>query len=79
MMPDDLVELMTYSSGVEAEVVVAILGGFGIPAQARGNDIVGIFGPNFMGSTARGVAVVVPRDSLDEARRILAGSDAMDQ
>jgi hypothetical protein len=41
-------------------------------AAARGNDIVGIFGPGFQGTTARGVDVVVASDQLDEARELLS-------
>ncbi len=70
-MSDELAIVATFSSGVEADVTVAILKAAGIEAYARGNDIVGIFGPGFQGSTARGVDVIVPRTELDKARMAL--------
>jgi hypothetical protein len=45
-------------------------------AVARGNDIVGIFGPGFQGPTARGVDVFVASNQLGEARELLAELDA---
>ena len=65
------VAVTTVASGFEADVVVAVLGAAGIPARAHGNDLVGLFGPNFQGPTARGVDVLVPADAADEARTIL--------
>jgi hypothetical protein len=65
------VVVATCASGLEADVMVAVLGAARIPARARGNDIVGLFGPNFGGPTAFGVDVLVPRDALDEAREVL--------
>jgi hypothetical protein len=68
--------LATYASGLEAEIAVAVLGAAGIPARAKGNDIVGLFGPNFMGASARGVDVLVPVDAEAEARDVLARAEA---
>jgi hypothetical protein len=65
------VAVTTVASGFEADVVVAVLGAAGIPARAHGNDLVGLFGPNFQGATARGVDVLVPADAAEEARDIL--------
>jgi hypothetical protein len=65
------VAVTTVASGFEADVVVAVLGAAGIPARAHGNDLVGLFGPNFQGPTARGVDVLVPADAADEAGAIL--------
>lgn len=65
---------MTCSSALEAEFAVQQLEAEGIDAVARGNDIVGIFGPGFSGATARGVDVMVPSTMLTEAREIL-GAD----
>ena len=42
-----------------------------IPALARGNDIVGLFGPGFQGATARGVDVLVTEAALQDARAVL--------
>ena len=66
------VRLANFGSGLEADIVVARLRGAGLRAQARGNDIVGIVGPGFQGTTARGVDVLVPAQELDEARAILS-------
>jgi hypothetical protein len=63
----------TYASGFEADVAVASLEAMGVPARARPNDTVGIFGPGFGGATARGVDVLVPAAALDVARDALAG------
>ena len=65
------VPVATYAAGYEADVAVARLEAAGILAVARGNDITGIFGPGFGGSTARGVDVLVVSDAVDAAREIL--------
>jgi len=62
----------TYASGFEADLAVASLEAMGVPARARSNDIVGIFGPGFGGATARGVDVLVPEPDVAAARRALA-------
>ncbi len=69
------VVVATCASGLEADVMVAVLGAARIPARAKGNDIVGLFGPNFAGATARGVDVLVPEDAEEEAREGLAEAD----
>jgi len=61
-----------FSSTFEADIAVARLEAAGILAVSRGNDIVGLFGPGFAGSSARGVRVLVPSDAADAAREILA-------
>lgn len=71
----DWVVLSHYASSLEADIAVAQLHSSGISAYARGNDIVGIFGPGFQGTTARGVDVMVPSSSLADARDILGLSD----
>ena len=65
------VTLTNFGSALEADIAVERLRSAGIPAQARGNDIVGIFGPGFQGVTARGVDVLVPNTALREARECL--------
>jgi len=67
--------LANFASGLEADVAVEQLRGAGIPAEARGNDIVGIFGPGFQGATARGVDVLVPDTMIDSARDLLGLED----
>jgi hypothetical protein len=69
------VVVATVASGLEADVLVAVLGAARIPARAKGNDIVGLFGPNFAGATARGVDVLVPADAEAEAREVLDEAD----
>ena len=61
-----------FASAFEADIAVARLESAGILAVSRGNDIVGVFGPGFAGSSARGVSVLVPSDAADAAREILA-------
>ena len=68
-------KLANFGSGLEADLAVEQLRGQNIPAQTRGNDIVGIFGPGFQGATARGVDVLVPSDFIAKARAILGLDD----
>jgi len=68
-------KLANFGSGLEADLAVEQLRGQNIPAQTRGNDIVGIFGPGFQGATARGVDVLVPSDFIAKARDILGLDD----
>jgi hypothetical protein len=65
--------LANYGSGFEADFAVERLRGAGIEAVARGNDIVGIVGAGFQGTTARGVDVMVLERDLESARAILDG------
>lgn len=65
------VRVASYGAGFEAELAVAQLRAAGLRAVARGNDIVGIFGPGFQGTTARGVDVLVLDDALAVARDVL--------
>jgi len=60
-----------FPSSFEADIAVARLESAGILAVSRGNDIVGVFGPGFAGSSARGVSVLVPSDAVAAAREIL--------
>lgn len=68
---DSWTKLTNCAASLEAEILVEHLRAAGIEAMARGNDIVGIFGPGFQGATARGVDVLVPASSLPAAREIL--------
>ena len=63
--------LIRYSSAFEADLTVNRLQSEGIPAHARGNDIVGLFGPGFQGSTAQGVDVMVPENLISRARKVI--------
>jgi hypothetical protein len=68
------IPVATYGARFEADIAVARLESAGLLAVARGNDITGIFGPGFGGTTARGVTVLVPTDAVDAAREILAAA-----
>lgn len=63
--------------GWEADLVVARLDAEDVPARARGNDLVGIFGPGFQGASARGFLVEVPVPYEAQAKAILARPAAL--
>lgn len=65
------VAVATYGAAYEADIAAAKLDAAGIPVRVRGNDVVGIFGPNFGGFTARGVDVLVPAGFAADARLLL--------
>jgi hypothetical protein len=69
------VKLTNCANGLEAELLAERLRGSGLHAQTRGNDIVGIFGPGFQGTTTRGVDVLVLDVELSDARRLLEDSE----
>jgi Putative prokaryotic signal transducing protein len=71
MTTNQWVPVASYAASFEADLAVARLESEGILAVTRGNDITGIFGPGFGGSTARGVIVLVPSDAVAAAREIL--------
>ncbi len=60
-----------YGAAYEADIAAAKLDAAGIPVRVRGNDTVGIFGPNFGGYTARGIDVLVPQPFAADARLLL--------
>ena len=60
--------LATYSSGLQADIVMGQLEQAGIPALRDNNDASGIFGASFQGTTPSGFTVRVPTDVLDDAR-----------
>ena len=65
------VKLATFGSGLEAEFTAETLRGMGLEAQVRSNDIVGIVGPGFQGTTTGGVDVLVLDIEAERARAIL--------
>jgi hypothetical protein len=67
----ELMKIATFAAAYEADFAVERLRAAGITAFARGNDIVGIFGPGFQGPTARGVDVFVPPHAAAAARDVL--------
>jgi len=70
------VKLANVASDLEAQLLVERLKSAGVTAAARGNDIVGLFGPGFQGRTARGVDVIVASDQEAAARQLLADFQA---
>jgi hypothetical protein len=71
-------KIANIGSGLEADIAVEQLRSSGIPAQARGNDIAGLFGLGFQGTTARGVDLLVPVAYASEARDLLGLDDPKD-
>jgi hypothetical protein len=72
------VRVANVAAGWEADLMVARLAAEEIPARASGNDLTGLFGPGFMGATARGVFVEVPAPFAAAARLVLARPAAAD-
>lgn len=66
------VRVANVATGWEADLLVARLAAEEIPARALGNDLTGLFGPGFMGATARGVFVEVPAPYAAAARLVLS-------
>ena len=64
----------SFGAAYEADIAAAKLDAAGIPVRVRGNDLVGIFGPNFGGHTARGIDVLVPQSLAADARLLLQGA-----
>ncbi len=60
-----------FAAATEAELARQQLEAEGIPV-AIVNDRTGIFGPGFAGASALGVTVLVPKESLREARELIA-------
>lgn len=65
------VKVANFASGLEAELAAERLRSEGLHAQTRGNDIVGIVGPGFQGTTTRGIDIFVPDAELADAQRVL--------
>jgi hypothetical protein len=60
-----------FAAATEAELARQQLQAEGIPVALL-NDQTGIFGPGFAGPSALGVTVLVPEESLREARELIA-------
>ena len=60
--------LATYSSGLEADIVMGQLEQAGIPALRDSNNAAGIFGLSYQGKTPQGFTVRVPTIALEDAR-----------
>ncbi|MBK6485937.1 MAG: hypothetical protein IPF98_03505 [Gemmatimonadetes bacterium] len=66
------VAVANLGTGWEADLMVLRLEVENIPARARGNDLVGIFGPGFQGASPRGYFVEVPVPYAARARAVMA-------
>ncbi len=71
MKEDELAELMAVEGGLEADIVRSKLESFEIPVLLRYEAAGRIFGITMNGLGK--VKIMVPRDLLDEARKVLAG------
>ncbi len=67
--------LATYSSLLEADMVLARLESAEIPATRSPSEVTGLFGPGFSGRSSHGVSVLVPEAALAEARELIAPDD----
>ena len=67
--------LATYSSGLEADIVMGQLDQAGIPALRDGHNATGIFGPGFQGTTPGGFTIRVPSQALEDARATVIGPE----
>jgi len=71
MIADDLRELMSVEGSLEAEIVKSKLESFQIPVLLQYEAAGRIFGITMDGLGK--VKIMVPRELLDEARKVLAG------
>lgn len=67
--------LATYATGFEADFVIAQLEAAEIPAVRDNHESSALFGVGFQGATSRGYTVMVPTETLDEARAVLEPND----
>lgn len=70
MKEDDLAELMAVEGGLEADIIKSKLESFAIPVLLRYEAAGRIFGITMNGLGK--VKVMVPRDLLEEAKKVLA-------
>jgi hypothetical protein len=70
MKKDDLAELMAVEGGMEADIIKSKLESFAIPVLLRYEAAGRIFGITMNGLGK--VKVMVPRDLLEEAKKVLA-------
>lgn len=66
----DWVQLVTFSTGFEADLAQQSLTEAEIPCLLRGNQA-GMFGAGFQGPVMGGITVYVPSTALDTARELL--------
>lgn len=63
--------IASYGALYEAEMAKGRLDSAGIPSRIDQRGGVGIFGPGHQGMSVRGIALLVPRDRVAEARGAL--------
>ena len=66
----------TFHAMHEADLAKGRLEASGIPSRIDRRGAVGLFGMGFGGDTVRGVAILVPRTQLDDARHALDLNEA---
>jgi hypothetical protein len=67
--PDGWIVLARFGTRWEADILVEALRAAKIPALV-GGDLIGAFGPGFVGAPIRGVEVRVPREFSSRAREL---------
>ena len=73
------VQVTTARTPFEADIIVSILNGAGIPAYRPGGLLVDEFAMSQQMMNLQGVTVYVPANRLEEAREALAEADAQGQ
>ena len=71
------VQVGVYATRFEAELAQAQLESADMPSLIQSHAGAGVFGPGFQGAVPGGVALLVPRELLAEAKEIL-GHDSGD-
>ncbi len=61
----------TFGAIHEADLAQGRLEASGIPTRVDKRGAIGLFGPGFAGDSVRGVAILVPRTKVEEARLAL--------
>jgi len=64
---DEWEAVATYGATYEAEIAAGRLESAGIPSRIDQRGGVGLFGPAHEGRTVRGVALLVPKERLEDA------------
>lgn len=72
---DRLIVLRTTDSKPEADVIRSLLEAYGVPVYVRGGDMPGVGGVT---EVNRGYRIMVPAEAENDARALLASSEAPD-
>lgn len=76
MTESDWQVVATYGAPWEAEIAQGRLQAARVPSRIDRRGSVGLFGPSHQGTSVRGVALLVPADRLQAARKALDLNDA---